>query len=129
MPGQPPTVETGERASPGSVNGRHKQRVATGAPRGTTWKLNLPNLLLWARLLNASDPGLARGYAEGQVYETLAATLPSHNLSQCRSGPCYETSPYGREYIVQVSHESAVEHPTPFRLVHICVWIEQHCTT
>ena len=64
--------------------------------------------------LNASDPGLASSHAEGHVHETLAATLPSHNLSQSRNGPYYETSPYGREYNGQVSHESVIENPTPF---------------
>ncbi len=49
-----------------------------------------------------------------QFHETLAATLPSHNLSQSRNGPYYETSPHGREYNVQVLQESAIEHPTPF---------------
>ena len=49
-----------------------------------------------------------------QFHETLAATLPSHNLSQSRNGPYYEASPHGREYNVQVLQESAIEHPTPF---------------
>ena len=42
-----------------------------------------------------SDQGLAISHAEGQVHETLVATLSSHKLSQSRNGPYCETSPYG----------------------------------
>ena len=107
MSGQPPTVGTGERASPGSVI----DATSSELQQGHHVEIEPSNM---GTPLNDSDPGLARSHAEGQFHETLAATLPSHNISQRRNGSHYETSPYGQEHNVQVSHESAIEHPTPF---------------
>ena len=47
----------------------------------------------------------ATPYAEGQVHETLAVTLPSHKFSKRSKGVYHETSPHGREYNVEVSHD------------------------
>ena len=105
--GQPPTVGTGERASPGSV----MHATSSGLQQGHHVEIE-PSTL--GPPLNDSDQGWAKSPAEGHVHETLVATLSSHKLPQSRNGPYCETSPYRQEDNLQVSHGTAIEHPTPF---------------
>lgn len=52
----------------------------------------------------------ATPYAEGQVHETLAVTLPSHKFSKRSKGVYHETSSHGRDYNVKVSPDFGKDH-------------------
>ena len=63
---------------------------------------------------NDGDPFLARSHTEGQMAQTLSGNSPfAQNILNVAKA-YHETSPPGREYNVEVSHEFGKDNSTPF---------------